>query len=111
MTLVDGKPQRFEVNIDWCGLNGGLNYSCTIDSSRGDKDSHWSEEGGATIIANARPFNAAKPDLVKVTVGSRVSIDLEQAQSLGRCGAGAELPRAIVIPSQKGACRVWMNEH
>jgi hypothetical protein len=32
----------------------------------------------------------------------------EQAQSLGRCGAGAELPRAIVIPARKGACRAWV---
>lgn len=47
---------------------------------------------------------------MKVTVGKNVSIDFAQAQSLGRCGAGAELPRAIVIPEKKGACRVWLGE-
>ena len=102
--------QSVEVNVDWCALGGGPVYSCTINSSRGDRDSKWSQEGDATIIANAAPFNASQPDLVKVTVGQQVSIDLEQAQSLGRCGAGAELPRAIVIPAQKGACRVWLGE-
>jgi hypothetical protein len=91
-------------------LRGNLNYSCTIDSSRGDADSRWSQDGAATIIANAAPFDASHPDLVKVTVGRYVSIDLEQAQSIGRCGVGAELPRAIVIPAQKGACRVWLGE-
>ena len=35
-----------------------------------------------------------------------VSIDMEGAQSLGRCGAGAELPKAIVIPAKekRAAC-------
>jgi len=46
---------------------------------------------------------------VKVTVGLHVSIDLDEAQSLGRCGSGAELPRAIVILEKKGACRVWLQ--
>jgi hypothetical protein len=62
------------------------------------------------LIANASPFSAAQPDRMKVTVGKYVSIDLSQAQSAGRCGAGAELPRAIVIPEKKGACRVWLGE-
>ena len=110
VALVDGAVQSVEVNVDWCALGGGPVYSCTINSSRGDRDSKWSQEGDATIIANAAPFNASQPDLVKVTVGQQVSIDLEQAQSLRRCGAGAELPRAIVIPAQKGACRVWLGE-
>jgi hypothetical protein len=34
---------------------------------------------------------------------------MAETQSLGRCGAGAELPRAIVIPATKGACRVWLD--
>ena len=110
VTLVDGLLQRLEVNVDFCAVGGGLLYSCTINASRGDRDSQWSQDGAETIIANTAPFNATRPDLVKVTVGKHVSIDLKQAQSLGRCGAGAELPRAIVIPAQKGACRVWFGE-
>jgi hypothetical protein len=35
-----------------------------------------------------------------MTVGKLVSIDMEEAQSLGRCGVGAELPKAIVIPAK-----------
>ncbi len=64
---------------------------------------------GATLVANASPWSSNAPDRVRVTVGQHVSIDLDEAQSLGRCGAGAELPRAIVIPAQKGACRVWLK--
>lgn len=74
------------------------------------RTSTWSEEDGATLVANASPFNASQPDRMKVTVGKYVSIDLSQTQSAGRCGAGAELPRAIVIPEKKGACRVWLGE-
>jgi len=110
VTLDGGAVKRVEVNVDWCGGKGQPGYSCTIDASRNDRDAKWSEEGGATVIANAAPFNAAQPDRVKVTVGKYVSIDLSQAQSVGRCGAGAELPRAIVIPEKKGACRVWLGE-
>jgi hypothetical protein len=70
----------------------------------------WSEDGAATLIANGSPFNPQQPDRVKVSVGRNVSIDLSEAQSLGRCGAGAELPRSIVIPAQGKACRVRLGE-
>jgi len=106
VTLADGVVQRLEVNVFWCGLRGHPGYTCTIDSSRGDADAKWSEEAGATLIANTAPFNPQAPDRVKVTAGKNVSIDMEQAQSLGRCGAGAELPRMIVIPERGKACQV-----
>jgi hypothetical protein len=110
VTLAGGAVQRVEVNVLWCGEKGRPGYSCTIDASRKDPDAKWSDEGGATLVANASPWDASQPDRMKVTVGRNVSIDLEQAQSAGRCGAGAELPRAIVIPEKKGACRVWLGE-
>lgn len=108
VTLADGAVQRLEINVIWCSLPGHLDFTCTIDSSRGDKDSKWSDDAGATAIANATPFNPAAPDRIKVTVGKYVSIDLAEAQSLGRCGAGAELPRAIVIPAHGKTCRMWL---
>ncbi|HZP79758.1 MAG TPA: hypothetical protein VFB45_26730 [Pseudolabrys sp.] len=109
VTLVDGAVKRLEVDVEWCsGQRGQPGYECSIDSSRGDADSTWSEEGGATIIANKAPFNPSAPDSVKVTVGRNVSIDFAKAQSLGRCGAGAELPKAIVIPAGKKACGVFL---
>jgi hypothetical protein len=109
VTLADGTVKRLEVNVIWCGQRGSPGYTCIIDSSRGDQDSKWSDQDGATVIANTAPFTPDQPDRVKVTVGKFVSIDFEEAQSLGRCGAGAELPRAIVIPQQKGACRVFLG--
>jgi hypothetical protein len=109
VTLAGGIVNRVEVNVFRCGLPGRPGYSCTIDSSRGDGDSKWSEEGGATVIASTSPFNPDQPDRLKVTVGRHVSIDFEDTQLLGRCGAGAELPRAIVIPAQGRACRVWLG--
>ncbi len=110
VTLVAGKVTKIEVSAIWCGLPGHPTYSCTIDASRGDKESKWPEEGGATLIDNASPFNAEQPDRLKITVGKFVSIDMEEAQSAGRCGTGAELPRAIVIPARKGRCRVWLSK-
>ncbi len=56
VTLADGAVKRLEVNVIWCGLRGSPGYTCIIDSSRGDQDSKWSDEGGATVIANTAPF-------------------------------------------------------
>jgi hypothetical protein len=109
VTLVDGVVKRLEVSAFWCGLKGRPGYTCTIDSARGDKDATWSDDGSATVISNATPFSPTKPDRVKVTVGKYVSIGMAETQSLGGCGAGAELPQAIVIPAKKGACRVWLD--
>lgn len=110
VTLAGGKVTRVEVNVYWCGPSGRPGYTCQIDSSRGDSDAKWSEDGGATLIDNTAPSNPNEPDRVKVTVGPDVAIDLAEAQSLGRCGAGAALPRTIVIPAKKHACRVMLGE-
>ena len=110
VTLKDGVVTRLELDVFWCGLPGRPGYTCMIDSSRGEKDDTWSDEGGATIITNATPFTDTMPDRVKVTIGKYISLDFAEAQSAGRCGAGAELPLAIVIPAQKGACRVWLSK-
>jgi hypothetical protein len=112
VTLVNGTLQRIEGVVIWCGQGGhpkSLDYSCTIDSSRDDKASTWSDDAGVTVIASSSSWNPDRPDRMKVTVGRDVSIDLDEAQSLGRCGVGAELPRAIVIPAQSAACRVWLR--
>ena len=101
VTLADGVVIRIEVNVYWCALHGHPPFACTIDSSRTDQDSLWSEGAGPTLIANKSPWNPDQPGRVKVTVGRDVSIDLDEAQSLGRCGPGAELPRAIVIPATR----------
>jgi hypothetical protein len=110
VTLDDRMVKRVEIDVFWCGLPGKPGYTCTIDSSRGDRDSTWSEDGGATLIAIAPSSNPYQHDRVKVTVGRYVSIDLDETQSAGNCGAGAELPRAIVIPAKRGKCRVWLTD-
>jgi hypothetical protein len=109
VTLTNKVVKKVEIDVIWCGQGGAPGYTCAIDSSRDEKDSQWSQDGQATVVANMQASNPAQPDRVKVTVGRFVSIDLDEAQSLGRCGAGAELPRAIVIPAKKGACRVWLR--
>jgi hypothetical protein len=103
VTISHGAVTRVEVNVYWCALHGRAAppFACTIDSSRTDKDAVWTEDAGAILIANGSPFNPNEPDRVKVTVGHDVSIDLSETQSLGRCGAGAELPQSIVIPAQE----------
>jgi hypothetical protein len=109
VTLENGVVKKFEFSDFYCGQPGNLGYSCTIDSARGDKESKWTDEGGATTIENSDPFNPDAPDNVKITPGKFVSIDFAKAQSAGRCGAGAQLPRALVIPAEKGPCRVWLD--
>jgi len=111
VTLADGKVQHLEFDIVWCGLKKDApGYSCMIDASRkDDPESKWSENGGATTIT-ASTDTPTQPDIIKVTVGRFVSIDFSRAQSGGRCGAGAELPRALVIPEKAGRpCRVFLS--
>jgi hypothetical protein len=110
VTISDGKVTKLAVDVLYSGERGRPGYTCTIEASRSEQDSKWSEDGGATLIDNASPFNPNEPDRVKVTVGKHVSLDLGEAQSLGRCGVGAELPQAIVIPARGKACRVWLEE-
>lgn len=106
ITLAEGTVKRIEVTMYWCGLTGHPGYTCTIDSTRGDSDSRWSDDAGVTLIDNRSPWTTALPDRIKVTVAQDVAIDFKETQSLGRCGAGAALPEALTIPAQKGACRV-----
>lgn len=68
VTLADGAVIRVEVNVYWCALHGHPPFACTIDSSRTDQDSLWSEGAGPTLIANKSPWNPDQPDRVKVTV-------------------------------------------
>jgi hypothetical protein len=109
VTLADGKVVRVEVGAYWCALHGQPTFICTIDASRTDNNSAWTEDGSATLIANGSPRNPNEPDRVKVTVGRDVSIDLSETQSLGRCGAGAELPQSITIPAQGKACHAQLR--
>jgi len=113
VTLAHGAVTRVEVDVIWCGLGGhrkSLDHTCTIDSSRGDGESTWLEDGGATVITDSSPYaDRREPDRIKVTVGPEVSIDLNETQSVPRCGVGAELPQFIVIPAQGGTCRVRLR--
>src|SRR5258708_15104174 len=69
VTLTDGVVTKLEVGVFTCGLAGRPGYTCTIDSSRSEKDDTWSEDGGATVITNGSPFNPTAPDRVTLTVG------------------------------------------
>jgi hypothetical protein len=111
VTLADGKVTRVEVDVMWCALHGAPTFMCSIDTSRGGQDSEWSENADATVIANRSPWNPNEPDRLEVTVGRDIAIDFSQTQSLGRCGAGAELPRSIVIPAQSKVCHVQLGAH
>jgi hypothetical protein len=114
VTLADGKVIGLDVLVIWCGRGGhrkSLDFTCSINSSRGDGMSKWSEDAGATVITDSSPYtDSTKPDRMKVTVGRDVTLDLNETQSIPRCGAGAELPQTIVIPAHKSVCRVRFSE-
>ena len=101
VTLADGAVIRVEVDVIWCGRSGhrkSLDYTCTVNTSRGDGESTWSDDAGATVITDSTPYtDPREPDRIKVTVGHEVSIHLNETQSVPRCGVGAELPESIVI--------------
>ena len=110
VTLADGKVTGLDAVVIWCGPGGNrqsLDFTCTINSDRSDGEATWSEDSGQTVIADKSAFtDPTKPDRIKVTVGRDVTIDLNEPQSLWRCGAGAELPLTTNIPAQGRACQV-----
>ena len=111
VTIADGKVQHLEFNVVWCGIHKDApGYSCMIDASRtDDPESKWADDKSSTTITSSSD-TPAQPDSITLTVGRFVSIDFSRAQSVGRCGAGADLPRALVIPEKKGRpCRVWLS--
>jgi hypothetical protein len=112
VTLADGKVRRIEVDVIWCNRQRGApGYTCTIDSSRDDGESKWSEDTGTTVITDSSVSpDPHELDTIKVTVGPDVTVDLNEALSRWRCGAGAELPQTIVIPAQGKVCRVRFSE-
>jgi hypothetical protein len=114
VTLADGKVIGLDVVVIWCGRGGhrkSLDFTCSTNSTRGDGESTWSEDAGATVITDSSPFtDPTKPDRIKVTVGRDVTLDLNETQSIPRCGTGAELPQTIVIPAHKSVCRVRFSE-
>jgi hypothetical protein len=112
VTLADGKVTRVEVDVIWCNRRRGApGYTCMIDSSRDDGESKWSEDTGTTVITDSSVSpDRHELDRIKVTVGPDVTIDLSEALSRWRCGAGAELPQIIVVPAQGKVCRVRLSE-
>jgi hypothetical protein len=113
VTLADGKVTGLDVVVIWCGRGGhrkSLDFTCTVNSTRDDGESAWSEDAAATVITDKSSFtDPSKPDRIKVTVGRDLTIDFTQTQSFWRCGAGAELPLSIVVPAQGRACRVRLR--
>lgn len=107
-TLKGGELTRLSVDVYMCGLPGKLGYSCSIDFSRNDENSSWTESDGVVTIENKFSQDLATPERIKVTLGRHISIDLDETRSASHCGAGAQLPSAIVIPDVKRACRVWL---
>src|SRR5262245_39383154 len=70
VALAERKVMKVAVDVLYkSGERGSPGYTCTIDMSRGDEESKWSEEDGATVVANASPFNPSEPDRFKITVG------------------------------------------
>jgi hypothetical protein len=112
VTLSHGAATRVEVDVIWCNRQRGApGYTCTIDSSRDDGQSTWSEDTGATMITDSSVSpDPHELDSIKVIVGPDVTIDLNAALSRWRCGAGAELPRTIVIPAQGKVCHVRFSD-
>jgi hypothetical protein len=112
VTLASGAVTRVEVDVVWCNRERGApGYTCTVDSSRDDGESKWSEDRGATVITDSSLSpDPHELDSIKVTAGPDVTIDLSQALSRWRCGAGAELPQFIVIPRQGKVCRVRFSD-
>ena len=72
--------------------------------------SAWDDAGPVVVVRNLHPYDSHQSNQAVVTFGKQVSIDFPNTQSGGICGAGAELPSAIVIAHAGEHCRVWFEE-
>ena len=99
---------KLTFGIQYCGLAGKPGYSCLVELAPDDRQSKWSRAGRVVGVDNLAPRDPAQPDRIVITTGNSVSLDFSEAQSGSVCGAGAELPEALVIPATGGKCRVWL---
>jgi hypothetical protein len=107
----NGEVQSLAVQTHFPGLPGKWGYSCSLAATRGDDESSWKMEGRETTVDFLNETTAWEDGdyarLVPVAGGYR--IDLRNTKPSMKCGAGAGLPREIVIIGTGNQCQASWN--
>jgi len=104
--LLDGALQQVSFELQFCATPARPANGCSLDSARGGPDK-WSPAGQAVRIEFTHPKYPQMDDALAVTVQEHaVVLDFGEAQSLPRCGPGAELPEKITIDPADKYCKV-----
>ena len=89
------------------GLPGNIGYTCTVDATRGDKETKWKETGRTLRIDFVDGTNNDEEDYLTIApTADGYLLDMSATRSGSKCGAGAELPKQIRILKAAKRCRV-----
>jgi hypothetical protein len=99
----DGVIHKASVDNHFRGSPGNLGYSCYLDANRGDGETEWKESGNAIEIKFDNPdfddFMTISP------TADGFLIDMSNTRSGGKCGAGAELPKRLIVSRSTRKCK------
>jgi len=111
LELKDGRIQRIDFGNFYCPAHGEIGFTCSIDVSRGDKNTKWTDKGGSSTIEFSGADNSPDGNSLTISrVRNGVVIDMRNTSSYGRCGAGAELPERIFVPARSKKCEVKLRD-
>jgi hypothetical protein len=103
----NGEVQSLAVETHFPGLPGKWGYSCSLGATRGDYESSWKTDGLETTVdfldETITWEDGDYARLVPVAGGYR--IDLRNTKPSMKCGAGAGLPREIVVIGTGNQCQ------
>lgn len=108
----NGEVQSLTVQTHFPGLPGKWGYSCFLGATRGGYESSWRMDGLETTVdfldETMTWEDGDYARLVPVAGGYR--IDLRNTKPSMKCGAGAGLPREIVIVGTGKQCQASWDE-
>jgi hypothetical protein len=105
--LRDGVIQKVSFDNFFEGLSGTPGFTCQFETGRGDKEAMWKDAGKAVEIRFPESPNFQGDDLLTISPATGgFTMDLSKVRSLGKCGAGAELPEKLTIYKSSKKCRV-----
>jgi len=111
--IWNGEVQSVKVETYFPGLPGNLGYRCLLHATKGDHESSWKTDGLETTVDFIGGTVCRDGDYARLApISGGYRIDLKNTKSSSeKCGAGAALPREIVIIGTGRQCRTSWNSN
>jgi len=107
--VVGGEVQKVDFDDFYKSFPGRPGYQCGIGASRDDKETKWSRKGRSIEVefVDAPRYNDGSSMLILRT-SNGILLDMSNAKNT-YCGAGASLPKSVLVPfaSKKCVVKFW----